>query len=232
MEREIVIRPDNTVSVIQREVLKTVSLDDYLATLRTGELTTPLLPYGTIQMSMKVGGLRRIFMIQAPPSEKMVALEALQDGESSLSPKSKKLHKFKIWTPWVVYGIKFVGTTVENVWVRFARNRIQSTEDPVAYVALSNVDDHGKVCMGSTLGESINKIDGPDKALHVIDAFWTSTFVDDSTPDDRELPEALQGRKTFLPIFREWDNLGQFASGVVPWIHAETYGEYAGRLFT
>lgn len=227
MEREIVIRPDNTVSVVQREVVKTVSLDEYMASLRTGEIVTPLLPYGTIQMSMKSGGLRKTFMIQAPPSEKIVSLEAIQDGEDFLSPKSKKTFKFRIWTPWVIYGIRFVGTTVENVWIRFAQERIKSMSDPIAYVALSNVDEHGKVCMGSTLGESINKVDGPDKAIHVIDAFWSSNFVDDSEPDDKELPVMFKGRKAFLPIFREWESLGQSS---VSWVQAETYEEYSRRM--
>ena len=227
-EREIVINPDETVSVIRREVIKTISLPEYLDTLRAGEFITPILPYGTIQAMFKAGGLRKAFVIQVQPLQQEITLEA---HESTPNGRTTGYRKFKLWIPWVIYGVKFAGNTCENVWVRFARTRILKPDDTLYYPPMSNISLDGKVCMGNSIGEVINKEKTvEDKAVVAVHDFWASSFVDDSTPDEKAIPDLIWGRD-FLHIYERWEDLGEKAL-MMRWKEAETYETYTKRLFT
>ena len=186
--QRVVINQDNTVELVteRREAVSTIP--DVLRAIQGSGMTTPILPYGTIQAIFKEGSTRYCMLV--PP--KMMDVTYIKDeDESPLDAPRSTI--FTIAVPWTLFVFSFVGKNLMDVWSAIAKPPILDSFARLYALPLPNCDKTGKRCMGSDFGMMINgQASAPaDKIAKALAYFDSSRYNGDLRMNCDYLPDKI-----------------------------------------
>lgn len=190
-EVEFLIEGDN-ISLIQRRVIKTVSLEAFSNSMATSGWSTGVMPVGCRISGKSSDGLSHYFVIERPPM--MTRVDILGAGTYSVHTGFVQF--------WLVFPEK--GLLPSGKFVTTTKQPLRSLQDTVYYFPWPNVyKETSNICTGT---QSFSGNTKEEVCSDFPRAFFGARFNFDLTV---EFPSVLGGGTSIPNSFAKWDELSK-----------------------
>lgn len=159
---------DGQVKLVQKNVVKTVSIRDFKTSLldRVG-FRTQILPPGTVLYAQR--DQMSLYVLEQPPGKRAIKhREGKKRGDTV---------EYTIPLPWVYFLAVFKTFALDSVYVFFRPSRLEDLDSDLFFAPLPNMDNNGLVCLGGFRFSVTSSL--PSKVANLTGYYWGSTFNHD-----------------------------------------------------